>query len=134
MMRFLPLRDFILQGLVGTAWEGTATDRGPDVPDIPGRCFILTRGGGPGFNTEMLFDASGWQVRSVGEQNDPDDAEGLALEIDRVLVSTPSQYIDGIWVPSIQRFGSPPSHLSVDDADRTHFVCNYIVDARSAVV
>lgn len=133
-MRYSQYRDFLLAGLVGTDWEDVFMHPGPDDENTPpGRFVMLTVIGGPGFNTEMIFDGKSFQVMVAGEQNDFDDAEGLAYKIDEINVSSPSQAIGGLWSPQIYRQGGPPTPLIVDDADRHRWTCNYVVDAQSAI-
>lgn len=107
---------------------------GPELPDVPGHGVLLTRYGGPGLETgEGILDARSWQVRCVGRQNSPDYAEGMADAIDIVFLSHYSRSVGGVWVSSIQRVGGAPAALMVDDADRTHFVCSYIVSVELAL-
>lgn len=105
---------------------------GPDDPRIPTWYVLLTPYGGTGPNTEELFDGAGWQVKVVSEQGDYDSGEDLALLIDQYLRFLPSGTYHDEYVTSFQRSGGRPAALSVDDGDRTHFVCSYIIDVQSA--
>lgn len=133
-MRYESLKNFILVGLESTPYEGVAVIPGPDERVAPPTRFLMLSGiGGPGLNTENLFDARSYQVLAAGEQGSFDDAEGLAYAVDAVFIDFYTRQVDGLWVTSIIRQGGPPTPLNVDDADRTRFTCNYIIDARSSV-
>lgn len=108
---------------------------GPEMPDTATRFVVLTKTSGPGFETEMLIDREGWQVRAVGDQNDYDDGESLATAIDVLLVglSGGGIVVGGKKVISIYRTAGPPTPLLRDDAERHHFVCSYIVSVESNV-
>lgn len=116
-------------------FEGVIVMPGPNLPDIPDRYVLLTPYGGPGLNTgEGILDARGWQVRCVGLQHDEDSGEALADAIDTALLKQHSAKYQGVWVTGVQRVGGAPVPLMVDDADRTHWVCSYIVETESALV
>lgn len=133
-MKFSEIRDFILSTLVGSVYEGVFIHPGPDEGGTPpGRMVVLSSVGGPGLNTDDLFDGRSWQVLVVGDQESYDDAEGLAFAIDAVMVNFYSRKIGTRWVTSILRQGGPPTPLTVDDANRTRFTCTYAFDVRSAV-
>lgn len=114
---------------------------GPELPpSMPGKCVVLTLTGGPGTLTEEgAFTAVSFQVRSIGEQNDPDSAEKLAWDLDRLFRAVPTQTVQVpadpapvlVRLMSVARSGSPPSPLMVDDADRHHFVASYIATVGS---
>lgn len=135
-MRYSDLETFIKAGLADHA---TFSDEfflaGPDDENTPpGRFVMLSPIGGPGFNTELLFDGRSWQALVASEQGSFDDGYSLALEIDRILVTAYSQSIGGLWVTGFTRQGGPPTPLpTTDDADRTRFTCNYIADVQSSV-
>lgn len=133
-MKFSDVKDLIATRLVGTRWEGVYIHAGPDDEQTPpGRFVMLTLIGGPGLNTEALFDGRSYQVMVAGEQGSFEDSEDLAYMIDSILINLYSQSIGGTWVTGVVRQGGPPTPLSVDDAERTRFTCNYIFDVRSAV-
>lgn len=131
-MRYSAIRDFIRDS-VAAEYPTLVFHPGPVMPDIPERYVVLTPLPGAGLNTEGIFDASGWQVRSVGLQASYDDAEALASAIDAVLAFQPSQMVGDKWVTSITRIGGQPYVLMVDNANRTHFVASYLFDAESEV-
>lgn len=106
---------------------------GPDLPDDPGKFVLWTRYGGPGEELEGVLDGVAWQARVVGDQNDYNSAENAADALDVALLSLFSQHIAGIWVSTVRRVGGAPNSLMVDDADRTHMVCSYIVSTELAL-
>lgn len=105
---------------------GPGADTG--VQDLtPDTMCIITLSGGPGLDSEELFDQVGVQIRAIGPQQDYASAEALAQAIDKALVSIDtSQAINGKHTLSIIRSGGAPSLLLIDDGDRYHFTCNYI--------
>lgn len=113
---------------------------GPELPENPNNCVILTRYGGIGLEADGALDNVAWQVRSIGKQGSYESAEEIADAIDDGFMNHFSQYIqfsmdpdDRRWVPSIQRVGGAPNPLLTDDAERTHFVCSYNVSTQSAL-
>lgn len=93
----------------------------------PDEMCIISLTGGPGLDSEQVFDRAGLQIRTVGPQADYEGAETLAFNIDKALVSIDtSQAINGKHTLSIMRAGSGPSLLLIDDGGRYHFTCNYI--------
>lgn len=106
---------------------------GPELPDVPDRYVVWTPYGGPGLELEGVLDARSWQARVVGRQMDYDSAEEVAIVLDEALISHHSSRVGGLWVPEIQRVGGAPTALLTDDADRTHFVCSYIVSVEMAL-
>lgn len=109
---------------------------GPDLRDFGGRYVLLTPYGGPGLEVDGAVDARGWQIRCIGTQMDDDgvDAEGMADAIDIAFISHHSREVEGVWVVSIQRVGgAPASMVAIDDAERVHFVCSYIVSVGLAL-
>lgn len=134
-MRYADLRTWTLDRLVGGVYEGVHIMPGPDDRQAPpGRFVMFTGIGGPGLNTEYLFDGRSVQALAVGEQNDYQDAEDLAFAIDHIFISAYSQSVAGKWMTSVTRQGGPPTPLpTVDDADRYRFTCNYTFDVQSSV-
>lgn len=108
---------------------------GPDLPPHPGRAVVLTPTGGPGLTGEGFTDTFAFQARVIGEQNSYDSAERLAAQVDSALLKlvTSSQMRFGVWVVMVSRVGSPPSVLVRDDAERHHFVANYLVEVDSGL-
>lgn len=129
-MKYSDLKTYLLGRLVDTPYEGVAFYPGPDLPDIPERHVVLTPVPGPGLSVEGLFDAQGWQVRSVGEQDSYDDGEALAALLDSFLRSENGRMINGVRTVSSQRSGGSPYPLYKDDGERVHFVCNYNFDVQ----
>jgi hypothetical protein len=107
---------------------------GPELQDVPDEYVLLTRYGGPGIDADGAIDVVSWQVRSVGQQMEDDSsAEDIADAIDIAFLSHYSRLVGSTWVSSIQRVGGAPSSLAKDDADRTHFVCSYLVSVELAL-
>lgn len=134
-MRTFDLMKPVVKGILDDAgYEKAWIEPGPALPDNPGHGAMLTRYGGPGLDTgEGILDARSWQVRAVGRQGSPTHAEGMADAIDIAFLSHYSRKVGEVWVSSIQRVGGAPAALMVDDADRTHFVCSYIVSVELAL-
>lgn len=106
---------------------------GPKLPDIPQAYIMWSRYGGPGLDDTDFMDDISWQARVVGRQNKYNEAETIADLIDVALLSIHSSHIGGVWVTRVQRVGGAPTVLEVDDADRTHFVCSYIIGTELAL-
>lgn len=134
MRLYLGMKAKVQLILTDAGFTQTLIEPGPELPDVPDSYVLLSPYGGPGLALDGALDDKAWQVRSVGRQNDPDNAEAIADAIDIAFISLPSSKVGGVWVASIQRVGGAPSPLMVDDAERTHYVCNYIVSTQSALV
>lgn len=106
---------------------------GPELPDIPNRYVVWSRYGGPGMELDGAMDAKSWQMRVVGKQDDYESAEEVADAIDIAMLSHVSSHVGGVWVSNVQRAGGAPAVQLVDDSDRTHFVCSYIVSVELAL-
>lgn len=95
---------------------------------------VLTPVSGPGRQTDGLTEVVGWQARSVGEQRDYNSAEDLAWRIDDLFnAMNGTTTVENVRVISGYRLGSPPTLLMVDDAERHHFVCSYLLSVYSSV-
>lgn len=102
--------------------------------DQPGRTVVLTLGGGPGFELEQQYDRVQLYVDVAGNPNDLDDAEKLALAVDKAITSvvTPTVLTQGgTRALSFQRSGGRPTLVTVDDGDRSHFTCGYVLRVES---
>lgn len=107
---------------------------GPDDPDIPWAYVLITRTGGAGFAVDGRTDQVSYQFKSVGEQNNYDQAERMALSLDKIVLGDGSSFympITNLYLISVNRVGGGPSALMVDDGDRTHFVCDYQFEVES---
>jgi len=114
--------------------EGMWFEPGPDLPDVPGRFTVLTRYGGPGEELEGVMDAISWQVRVAGLQDKYEDAESIADAYDVALLNIKSSdNPGGVKVAGVQRVGGAPNPLLKDDADRTQFICSYIIHTELAL-
>lgn len=88
---------------------------------------IITLWPGMGLDAEQMFDRAGVQLRTVGIQTDYTNAEQLAQDCDKAMMSIDlSQHINGKWTLDIWRAGGAPTVVQKDDGDRYHFYCNYI--------
>lgn len=111
-------------------WTG-----GTQEPEIPGRIVMVNPATGPGLSTEWVTDVRGFDVTVIGEQEDYDSAEELALWVDRTILGAGgSRQMGDEWVVDVNRFGSAPYNTEVDDADRYHFVCSYLFEVQSGLV
>lgn len=105
----------------GPGSDGVIQDFSPDT------MVILTVGGGPGLDSEELFDRGGVQARTIGPQHDYNGAEALAQAVDKAMIALDhSQQINGKRLLSVLRTGGSPTLLLKDDGDRYQFTCNYI--------
>ncbi len=129
----LPTSD-IIGWLENLGWDTTQESgspilAGPYVPDEPDRCVIATPTPGPGYMLEGATDASGFQLRVRGGQNDPAGAEADAYALDSLILgaSFPA-VISGRVIVHVHRLGGTPSPLASgpDDGDRSEFVTGYI--------
>lgn len=133
-MRFSTAKSMVSYFLAGAGFTNIAIQPGPKLPDVPEPFVVLTPYGGSGLIVDGALESQSWQVRVVGRQMDYGSAEDMATAIDLAFISWMSDYLFGTWITSIQRVGGAPSPLMVDDADRTHFTCNYNIDSESALV
>lgn len=125
----------VITWLSALGWDtrqerGAPLVKGPYVPKMPDRLVILTPTGGPGFLWDGAADASSFQARVRGGQNDQDSAETLALALDTLILnaSFPVLLPSGQVISHIHRAGGPPSPLAgdPDDADRWSYTCQYL--------
>lgn len=133
MKTYTEMKAHIREILDDAGFETWTVFPGPDLPDVPGKFVVATPYGGPGLAQDGAIDQRSWQMRCVGLQNDYETAESVANAIDIAFISHYSRKVGTTWVPQIQRVGGAPNPLLVDDADRTHFVCSYIVDCAIAL-
>lgn len=104
--------------------------------DQPGPQILLTRGPGPGLTLEGTFDRVIWQADVAGDQLDYQSAEDLALALDRILLLLDhSQNIgmDNARILCFNRAGSGPVVARIDDGDRWHLTCSYLVTVESGI-
>jgi hypothetical protein len=106
---------------------------GPQPPDIPTSFILATPYGGPGLELEGALDGRSWQIRCVGKQTIYTEVENVANAIDIAFLSWHTQDVGGVRVTSIQRVGGAPAPLQVDDAERVHFACSYILSVELAL-
>lgn len=132
-MKFKVLKTLIEDGLPPEwADRGVFFHPGPDDPDQPvDWLVVLTVDGGLGLMLDGLLDNVSWQVRVAGPQNMYEDAEDLALAIDKVLMSFIPKRVEDLLITTVYRVGGQPQQFVVDDAERTQFVCSYYFDVES---
>lgn len=133
-MKFAILKK-IIEDQLPPEWDGKPYFQpGPDDPDQPvDWLVVLTVDGGLGLQLDGVLDNVSWQVRVAGPQNLYTEAEDLADAIDRGLLSFVPKRVDGFLITSIYRVGGRPQQLTVDDAERTQFVCSYYFDVESGL-
>lgn len=112
--------------------EHVAGYEGPELPSDPGACLVFTWLPGPGFSLEQMLDTPAFQVRTIGPQNNPDDARILADMIDRAFTAHRWPEILGSrYVVEVRRAGGAPALDRVDDAGRSQYVCTYLADVEA---
>ena len=97
------------------------------------RLVLLTLGSGAGLDSEYMFDRPALQVYAVGAQGDQNDAEKLALDLDRGWLAAVRQFVGNTWVLSTVRAGGRPAKLLLDSADRSHYTCSYIIESEAGL-
>lgn len=102
--------------------------------DTLGACVVLTSFAGPGLALEGLLDRIGWGVDVAGDQGDYESCELLAKQVDLIFLALErDQVVQGIKVQGAQRAGGRPQVTGVDDGDRWHASCSYVVTVQSGV-
>lgn len=103
-------------------------------PDT-GRIISISALAGSGLIMEGLFDTPGFQVRCRGGENNYADAENIALEVDSILLNSPTSFdIGDVRVDYIGRSGGAPQALPFTDSnDRYTFTCNYYAVASTGL-
>lgn len=134
MNTFGRIKDWTEPVLVAAGFSDVPIYPGPELPDIPNHHVIWTPYGGTGLEGgEGILDGRSWQARCVGNQSNYTDAESIANAIDIAMISHYSRNVGGLWVSQIRRVGGAPNPLMTDEANRTHFVCSYIVSVKTAL-
>lgn len=107
------------------------------LPDMPNRVVSLQLQGGPGLVMDGLFDVVTFQVTARGGEDNYDDAEGIALEVDSILIGSSRHPVlnfemsnesgsSSVYVSGIGRTGGAPQQLPIIDASsRFVFTCTY---------
>lgn len=125
-MRFNEVKSLIVPALNDNKWDVVPGPTNPD--DLPHQHVICTPYGGPGEDVEGVIDQVSWQLRIVGPQEDYQATEDAAFALDEAFLLWKSGYLpgNGRWLVSIRRVGGAPNALMKDDAERVHFIGNYI--------
>lgn len=109
--------------------EGPASD-GQVQKISPQSIVFLTVGGGATDSTEGLFNQPFVSVRCAGPQGNPAQARQLMQDVDRILTSISGNTdVDGVLVLRCSRSGGLPILIMLDNANRSHWTCSYIVEA-----
>jgi hypothetical protein len=111
-------------------------EEGPAYPDevldTPDPTVWLIMGGGPGYDTERMFDRQLIDLEVAGATSDRSGAQVLANQIDRAIQFDSPRLLpnkDGsasIRTLFITRAGGPPANAGVDSTSRSHYNCGYI--------
>jgi hypothetical protein len=139
-VKYSQIRDYLKTYLAGLGYDPLPTfDPGPGADSnaldrSPDRLVLLTFGSGAGLSQEYAIDNPALYVRTVGGQADYDDSQQLSQDVDKGLLKLDhSQFVNGIWITSVQRAGGNPTLLLKDDGDRYHFTCTYIIGAKAGL-
>ncbi len=128
----------LISWLTGLGWDtdqerGAPLVPGPYVLEEPDRLVTLTAVPGPGYIIEGAADASAFQARVRGPQDDPGEAERLAYALDSLIFSAPFPVTltDGTVLIHVHRLGSAPTPLAPgpDDGLRFELTCTYLAYA-----
>lgn len=110
--------------------QGAPLVMGPYIPKSPDKLVIITPTPGPGFLWDGAADASAFQARVRGGQNDQPGAEELALALDSLIfgASFPVALPSGQVISHIHRAAGAPAPLASDpdDAERYEYICSYL--------
>lgn len=91
------------------------------------RMIILTATPGPGFTVEQHISGNIVNVRCVGGQDDPDDAEALASDVDGLMLADGNVQMGSQDALYVTWAGGPPAPFMKDSSLRTHFGCSYVI-------
>lgn len=150
MLSFEDVKTFLLAGLEtkGYTTRLPLTDGWQTMPLIdpgpfaiasvqkttPGALVFATVGNGAGLTLEHTYDQTFITVRVLGRQLDYNGAEGLAYDVDRLLLAVDSVSLIGdTRVLYVTRTGGPPELVDLDASDRYHFQCTYITPAATGL-
>lgn len=100
-----------------------------------GRVIVVTMQPGAGLQMEGLFDSPAFQIRCRGAENNYQDAENIALDVDSILLASPTSFdIGDVRVDYIGRSGGAPQALPFTDANSRYvFTCNYYAVASTGL-
>jgi hypothetical protein len=106
-----------------------------EIPEMPDRCAVLTRTGGPGTVVERAYEVGAVQIVTRDGQGSAsgEAAETLADLVDSILMAVEGAIaIGGKRVISVDQEGGPPAFLDRDDGDRVLYVCSYLFQVARA--
>lgn len=95
------------------------------------RMIVLTATPGPGFTVEQHFSGNIVNVRCIGAQDDPDDAESLALDVDGMMLADGNVQVGSESALYVTWAGGPPAPFMKDSSLRTHYGCSYVIPIAS---
>lgn len=112
-----------------TEETGYALFAGPEILSDPDRAIFVTPAGGPGWVTEeAALDTWSFQLRVRGPDDDPLAPELAIQQLDFLLFGANTMTVDGIYVATITRVGSPPVPLPLNPQDRRfEYTCSYLI-------
>lgn len=127
----------VITWLTGLGWDATQETGAPIVPgplilEMPDRLVTVTATPGPGYILEAAGDASAFQARVRGAQDDYADAESLAYTLDALILGASFPVtVAGRTLIHVHRLGGTPSPLSggPDLGDRFELISSYVVMA-----
>lgn len=98
-------------------------------PDV-GRIIVVSSLAGPGLTLDGLFDIVGMQIRCRGGESNYQDAENIALEVDSILLTSPTAFdIGDVRVLGFGRTGGAPQVLPQPDTEgRFTATCTYYAE------
>ena len=143
MLRFSDVKSYVSDALVALGTYGDTSDTqfpvidpGPPTDQLmklsPNRLIFLTIGAGAGFTTEQLYDRPFISARVLGLTRNYQDADNLALDLDKILTDVVKNTVIGTAkVLYITRTGGRPTLYSYDASERYNFTCSYITEAKT---
>jgi hypothetical protein len=103
-------------------------------PDT-GRTIVISRQQGIGFSYEGIYEIAVFQVRCRGGENNYQDTEQIAVEIDNILLSSPTGFdIGDVHVVGIGHTGGSPQILPYPDIESRYIAtCNYFAEVSTGL-
>lgn len=141
MLKFSDVYGYLRDGLLDADYEVAGPKPMPTIhpgpynertaKTSPQSMVFATVGNGLGLATEALYDRVMVTLRVLGLQNNYDSAEGLAHDLDRILLDA----VNGTQIGSVRtlyvhRAGGAPNLVLLDDAERYHFQATYVTEVK----